>query len=65
MRTPLEQFIIKPVIRIHNNWIDLTITNSTIYLIIVITLILTIINISIKDNKIIKTRWGYLIEQSI
>lgn len=64
MYTPLEQFIIKPIIRINNNWIDITITNLTIYLIIAITIILTILNINLKkDSRIIKNRWGFFIEK--
>lgn len=34
MYNPLEQFTITPLIRIYNDWIDLTITNSTIMLLI-------------------------------
>lgn len=64
MRTPLEQFLIKPIFRINNEWVDITITNSTIYLIIGITIIITIINISFKDNKIIKGRWATVLETS-
>lgn len=64
MNTPLEQFIINPIIRINNNWVDITITNLTIYLIIAISIIFIIFNITIiKDNKLIKNRWGYLIER--
>ena len=64
MYSPLEQFLIKPIFRIYNNWIDLTITNSTIYLIISISLILMIFHISFNDTKLIKGRWGLLLEQS-
>jgi ATP synthase subunit 6 len=64
MRTPLEQFLIKPIFRIYNNWIDLTITNSTIYLIISIFLILIIFNITFQNTKLIKARWGLVLEQS-
>jgi ATP synthase subunit 6 len=63
MKTPLEQFLIKPIIEINNEWLDLTITNSTIYLIITVILTLLIININIYNKKIIKTRWGLVIEQ--
>jgi len=64
MYSPLEQFIIKPIIRINNNWIDLTISNSTIYIIIAISIILIIFNISVNiNNNLIKGRWGYLLEK--
>lgn len=62
MYSPLEQFLIKPIIRIYNNWFDLTITNSTIYLIIGVGIITIIINTIMKDSKIIKGRWGIVIE---
>lgn len=65
MRSPLEQFLIKPIIRIHNNWIDLTISNSTIYLIITVIIIITIfMSINIADNnRIFKiNRWTQIIE---
>lgn len=64
MYSPLEQFIIRPIIRINNNWIDITISNITIYIIIAVSILFTIFNINFKiDNKIIKTKWGYLIEK--
>lgn len=62
MRTPLEQFLIKPIFRLYNDWFDITITNSTIYLIISIIIITIIINTSFKDNKLIKGRWGIILE---
>lgn len=62
LQSPLEGFTIKPLIRIHNNYIDFSITNSTIFLIISVLLISIIINNSIQRKRIIKGRWGFLIE---
>lgn len=63
INSPLEQFLIKPVFRIYNNWIDLTISNSTIFMCISVLIILTIFNIStVSNNKLIKGRWGFCIE---
>lgn len=63
MYSPLEQFLIKPVFRIYNNWYDLTITNSTIYTAISIIIMLGIFTTSvISNNKIIKGRWGIFLE---
>lgn len=63
MISPLEQFIIKPIVRIYSNWYDLSISNSTIYTFFSIFLIFGLYYITIvKDNKIIKNRWGYSIE---
>lgn len=52
MRSPLEQFSINPILRIYNNWIDLTITNSTIYMGISIIIIILLISGS-NNQKII------------
>jgi len=60
MNSPLEQFLIKPIIRLNTNWIDISITNSTIYTIISIILIISIYNFS--NNKIINNRWGTILE---
>lgn len=63
MRSPLEQFLIKPLVRIYSNWLDITISNSTIYTFLSILIILGLYYITIvKDNKIIKNRWGFTIE---
>lgn len=63
INSPLEQFLIKPVFRIYNDWIDLTISNSTIFMCISVLIILTIFNIStVSNNILIKGRWGFCIE---
>lgn len=62
--SPLEQFKINPIIRIYNNWFDLTISNSTIYLLLGIVLIIIIINYNINNNLLLlKSRWGFMIEK--
>lgn len=63
MFTPLEQFLITPIIRINNNWIDFTITNSTIYIILTIIIIFGIININLNNKKILLSRWGFILEK--
>lgn len=64
MYNPLEQFTITPLIRIYNDWIDLTITNSTIMLLISVFTILLIANLSINSGKnlIIANKWERFIE---
>lgn len=60
MFNPLEQFTITPLIRIYNDWIDLTVTNSTIMLLISV---LTIVFItSSLNNKIIVNKWSRFLE---
>lgn len=51
MFTPLEQFKLNSIIRIYNNYIDLTITNSTIYMMIAILGIIILIYGSQKNNN--------------
>jgi len=60
MYNPLEQFTITPMIRIYNDWIDLTITNSTIMLLISVLTILLIT--SSNNNKIIVNKWQRFFE---
>lgn len=60
MNNPLEQFTISPIIRIYNDWIDLTITNSTIMLLISVLTILLITNS--YNNKIIVNKWQRFLE---
>lgn len=58
MNSPLEQFKLKTIVRIYNSWIDLTVTNSTIFMIIAIGIIMilfnTIINNNLQGVKIVK-----------
>lgn len=54
MFTPLEQFKINSILRIYNNYIDLTITNSTIYMLIsILGIILMIFGSKKTDTRII------------
>lgn len=63
MYNPLEQFTITPLIRIYNDWIDLTITNSTIMLLIsVLTILLITSSNAFGNNNIIVNKWGRFIE---
>lgn len=60
MFNPLEQFTITPLIRIYNDWLDLTITNSTIMLLISVFSILLIT--SSYNHNIIVNKWQRFIE---
>lgn len=63
MYNPLEQFTITPLVRIYNDWIDLTITNSTIMLLISVLAILLITSSNaLGNNKIIVNKWERFIE---
>lgn len=59
LNNPLEQFKLKVIYRLHNKYIDLSITNSSI---IIILSILFIIIINSNNNKIINNKWDILIE---
>lgn len=63
MYNPLEQFTITPLIRIYNDWIDLTITNSTIMLLIsVLSIFLITSSNPFGYNFIIANKWERFIE---
>ena len=63
MYNPLEQFTITPLIRIYNDWIDLTITNSTIMLLIsVLTIFLITSSKALPNNKILANKWERFLE---
>lgn len=63
MYNPLEQFTITPLIRIYNDWIDLTITNSTIMLLIsVLTILIFTSSNAFGNNFIIVNKWERFIE---
>ena len=60
MYNPLEQFTITPMIRIYNDWIDLTITKSTIMLLI--SVLTKLLITSSYNNKIIVNKWQRFLE---
>lgn len=65
MRSPLEQFRSERYMNIYNNYIDITITKTTIYLLISMLILVIFlkesVNISNK-SKIIPTRYNRIIE---
>ena len=64
MYNPLEQFTITPLIRIYNDWIDFSITNSTIMLLISVFSIFLLTTNALFNNKIIVNKWQRFIELS-
>lgn len=62
MYNPLEQFTITPLIRIYNDWIDLTITNSTIMLLISVFAIFLITSSQLFCHNIIVNKWERFVE---
>ena len=61
MFNPLEQFKINPLIRIYNDWIDITISNSTIMMLLSVLVILLITK-AIKGSYILVNKWERLVE---
>lgn len=62
MFSPLEQFKIISFLRIFNNWIDLSITNSTFYLFFSILIILALVGGSTLNNKLVSNKLNYMFE---
>lgn len=62
MLSPLEQFTIRPILRIGGEWWDLSITNSTLYIAIAIAIIIGLISINMNNSRLLKNRYAYMIE---
>ena len=62
MYNPLEQFTITPLIRIYNDWIDLTISNSTIILLVSVLVIFFLLSPSSSNILVGINKWQRLIE---
>jgi ATP synthase subunit 6 len=61
MLNPLEQFKINPLIRVYNDWIDLSLSNNTIMMLISVLVILVITKAT-KGSFIIVNKWERFIE---
>ena len=62
MYNPLDQFTITPLIRIYNDWIDLTISNSTIILLVSVLVIFFLLSPSSSNILVGINKWQRLIE---
>lgn len=62
MYSPLEQFKIVSFLRIFNNWVDLSITNSSFFLFFSLLAIISLISGSARNNKIISNKINYIFE---
>jgi ATP synthase subunit 6 len=60
--SPLEQFEINPIIQLGLSWLDFSITNSTITLLIGLGILITLTNLIFKKANFIPTRWQTLLE---
>ena len=60
--TPLEQFEISKILTLQLGWLDLSITNSAIAMILVIGLFMQLSIVTLKEARLIPTRWQSLME---
>lgn len=61
LNNPLEQFKLKVIYRVHNKYLDLSLTNSSIIIILSVLIIIILLNNS-NNNKIINNKWEIIIE---
>jgi ATP synthase subunit 6 len=60
--TPLEQFEIHPIIKLALGWIDLSITNATVSLLLVVVILSSLSHLVLNHPRIIPTRWQSFLE---
>jgi ATP synthase subunit 6 len=60
--SPLEQFEIIPIIPMHFGLLNISFTNSSLFILIVIGIFYSIFNLSTKKSTLIPNRWQTLIE---
>jgi ATP synthase subunit 6 len=60
--SPLEQFEIHPLIKLGIGWLDFSITNSTLTLGVILTLLTTFYLLTLKTPQLVPTRWQTLAE---
>lgn len=62
MASPLEQFEIQPIVPITVGGIDLSFTNSALFMVIVIVLVTMLLNYSMRGRALVPSRWQSLAE---
>lgn len=62
INSPLEQFEINRLIKLEIGWLDLSLTNSTIAMIIATITFILLCNFTLVNSKLIPTRWQSVIE---
>jgi F-type H+-transporting ATPase subunit a len=60
--SPLEQFEIQPIVPITVGGIDLSFTNSSLFMVIVVVLVTILLNYSMRGRALVPSRWQSLAE---
>ena len=61
---PLEQFAIQRIVPLHIGGIDVSITNSTVFMVLAIALITLFLTLSMRSGSLVPTRWQTMAELS-
>jgi len=61
---PLEQFAIQRIVPLHIGGIDVSITNSTVFMVLAIALITLFLTLSMRSGALVPTRWQSMAELS-
>ena len=62
MASPLDQFQIQPIVPITVGEIDLSFTNSSLFMVIVVVLITVLLTYSMKGRALVPSRWQSMAE---
>jgi len=61
---PLEQFAIQRIVPLHIGGVDVSITNSTVFMVLAIALITLFLTMSMRGGSLVPSRWQSMAELS-
>jgi F-type H+-transporting ATPase subunit a len=62
--SPLEQFAIKRLVEFHLGGLDVSITNSAVFMLVVIALVTAFMTLGMRQHAIVPGRWQSMVELS-
>ena len=62
MASPLEQFEIREIVSVHVAGVDLSFTNSSLFMVIVVAAVTALLTFSMRGRGLVPTRWQSLAE---
>lgn len=62
--SPLEQFVIKPIAKFEIGGLDVTFTNSSLMMVIVVSLVVLFMSGGMRKNALVPGRWQMMVEMT-
>lgn len=62
MASPLEQFEIREIVSVNVGGIDLSFTNSSLFMVIIVAVVTALLTLSMQGRALVPTRWQSLAE---